>query len=98
MFVIVFILENALVSSLLQFVGDGTSAVVVFIAYFINSLIEYPEEQEKIFQELEEVVGLDRQPTLEDKNKLLYLNAFMQEVQRMSDFLNLFVNVECNSK
>ncbi|GFV73984.1 hypothetical protein TNCV_5108251, partial [Trichonephila clavipes] len=37
--------------------------------------MEYPEEQEKIYKEIVEVVGLERQPTIEDKSKLTYLNT-----------------------
>ncbi|GFU98168.1 cytochrome P450 1A1 [Trichonephila clavipes] len=86
---------RALIGTLTQFVGDGVFAVAAVINFTFKCLMEYPEEQEKIYKEIVEVVGLERQPTIEDKSKLTYLNAFIQETFRISDFFNFFPSQEC---
>ncbi|GFU98179.1 methyl farnesoate epoxidase [Trichonephila clavipes] len=67
--------DRALIGTLTQFVGDGVFAVAAVINFTFKCLMEYPEEQEKIYKEIVEVVGLERQPTIEDKSKLTYLNT-----------------------
>ncbi|PRD30225.1 UNVERIFIED_CONTAM: cyp1a1 [Trichonephila clavipes] len=64
----------------------------------MKSLLEYPEEQDKIYKEIVDVVGVDRQPTIEDKSKLTYLNAFILEALRLSDFFNYFPSQECTKE
>ncbi|GFS86842.1 cytochrome P450 2B11 [Nephila pilipes] len=87
--------DKALIGTLTQFVGDGVFTVAATINFTIKCLMEHPEEQEKIYREIVEVVGLDRQPTIEDKSKLTYLNAFILETFRISDFFNFFPSQEC---
>ncbi|GBN04676.1 hypothetical protein AVEN_171010-1, partial [Araneus ventricosus] len=85
----------ALVQSLTQFVSDGVLSVAAAISILMKFLIERPEEQEKIYKEIIEVVGTDRQPTVEDKSKLPYLNAFISEGLRVSNVFPIFPSVEC---
>jgi cytochrome P450 len=42
----------------------------------------FPEVQQKAQQELDTVVGSDRLPTFRDREKLVYINALVQEVLR----------------
>ena len=81
-----------------QFLADGALSIGVFIGYVLMKLVEYPEECEKIHEEILEVVGQDRLPILEDKIKLPYTNAFIHEVIRLSDFFPMFPSLECTSK
>ncbi|GFS81051.1 cytochrome P450 2B12, partial [Nephila pilipes] len=90
--------DRALIGTLTQFVGDGVFAVAAAVNFSLKCLMEHPEEQEKIYREIVEVVGLDRQPTIEDKSKLTYLNAFIQEAFRLTDFISFFPSQECVSK
>ncbi|GFS86840.1 cytochrome P450 2B1 [Nephila pilipes] len=87
--------DRALIGTLTQFVGDGVFAVAAAVNFSLKCLMEHPEEQEKIYREIVEVVGLDRQPTIEDKSKLTYLNAFIQEAFRLTDFISFFPSQEC---
>ncbi|XP_015921254.2 cytochrome P450 2J1 [Parasteatoda tepidariorum] len=87
--------DKALVRTLLQVVGDGIVFVSFFITSFLNVLLEHPEEQERIYKELIEVVGEDRNPSLEDKSKLPYTNAFIAEVLRCNDLFTTFPTLEC---
>ena len=79
-------------------VGDGILGVATFIGIFLYALIEHPEEQDKIYKEVMEIIGPDRFPTAEDKNQMPYTNAFMNEVIRTSNFFPLFPSLECSSK
>jgi cytochrome P450 len=42
----------------------------------------YPDVQKRAQAELDDVVGQDRFPTFEDRDKLPYIAAIMQEVTR----------------
>lgn len=92
------ILDDALVGSLIQFVGDGIHSVSAFIAGILNILLEYPEEQEKLYSEMMEVVGPNRQPSIEDKPNLPYTNAFINEYIRQTCMINFLPSIECTSK
>lgn len=90
--------DKALLSSIYQFVTDGVLTVSFFIAHILQSLIEHPEEQDKIYEELVEVVGTDRQPTIEDRIKLPYTNSFIYEVIRFSNSFPLFPSLKCTKE
>ncbi|GBN15742.1 Cytochrome P450 18a1 [Araneus ventricosus] len=87
--------DKVLLGSIVQFMGDGALIAASFTSLLLNGLLLSPEEQEKLYNEIVEVIGLDRQPTIEDKAKLTYLNAYIQEAIRTADFLNLFPSQEC---
>ncbi|GFT52078.1 cytochrome P450 2B12 [Trichonephila clavipes] len=63
--------DVSLINSLIQFMGDGVLSVAAFTSAIIRVLIDYPEEQEKVYKEIVEVVGLERQPSMDDKSKCL---------------------------
>ncbi|GBM77232.1 Cytochrome P450 2B12 [Araneus ventricosus] len=87
--------DKTLMGSLMQFMGDGVLAVASFTSFLIKNLLEHPEEQEKVYKEIVEVIGLERQPTIEDKSKLTYFNAYILEALRTADFFNFFPSQEC---
>ncbi|GBM77227.1 Cytochrome P450 2J3 [Araneus ventricosus] len=87
--------DETLMSTLMQFMGDGVLSVSSFTCLLMKSLLMYPEEQEKLYKEVMEVVGPDRQPTIEDKSRLTYFNAYIQEAIRTADFFNFFPTQEC---
>ncbi|KAG8176955.1 hypothetical protein JTE90_015421 [Oedothorax gibbosus] len=90
--------DKYLMSSLVQILGDGVLSVAAFIALFLKTLLDHPEEQEKLYKELVEVVGHDRLPTIEDKSRLTYTNAFMLEGMRVADFFPFFPSMECTKE
>ncbi|CAL1263854.1 unnamed protein product [Larinioides sclopetarius] len=87
--------DETLMSTLMQFMGDGVLSVSSFTSLLVKSLLLHPEEQEKLYKEIMEIIGPDRQPTIEDKSKLTYFNAFIQEAIRTADFFNFFPSQEC---
>ncbi|CAL1263852.1 unnamed protein product [Larinioides sclopetarius] len=90
--------DKLLMGSLMQFMGDGVLSVASFTSLLMKQLLENPEEQEKVYKEIVEVIGLDRQPTIEDKSRLTYFNAYILESLRTSDFFNFFPSQECTKE
>ncbi|CAD6199294.1 unnamed protein product [Caenorhabditis auriculariae] len=76
-------LMNILVD--LWFAGlETTSNTLTWaIAYLLNN----PEVQEEIHEELARVIGSDREIIMSDKNDLVYMNAFINESQRCANLL-----------
>lgn len=78
--------------------GDGVLALAIFLSNFLQAAVENPDEQERVYQELLEVLGADRNPEMDDKSKLTYTNAFISEVLRTSETFTILASLECSSK
>ncbi|XP_022087533.1 cytochrome P450 2U1-like [Acanthaster planci] len=68
---------------ILDLFGAGTDTTSSTLLWLISFVLKYPEVQEKIQQEIYDVVGSDRQPSCEDRPSMPYTNAVINEVQRM---------------
>ena len=60
--------------------GIDTSAQTV--SWLLLSLANRPEIQDKVQEELDRVIGVDTRPTVEDRDRLPYLNAVILENMR----------------
>ncbi|KAI9448530.1 cytochrome P450 [Lactarius indigo] len=60
----------------------GTDTTVSSVTTFFLAMTLYPEIQRKAQEELDAVVGTHRLPTIDDRDKLPYLNALLKEVLR----------------
>ncbi|XP_054711511.1 cytochrome P450 2F3-like [Uloborus diversus] len=90
--------DEMLVESLSQFVGDGIISVSYFIGCLLYALVHHPEEQDKLYEEIKEVVGFERLPTLEDRSRMPYTNAFLYECIRTSNMFSIFPSLECTKE
>ncbi|KAH9507849.1 Cytochrome P450 2G1 [Bulinus truncatus] len=81
--------EENLVYSCWNFFKAGTETSSTTILYGILYLVVHPDIQEKLFQEIKEHVGTDHPPPWDCKQRLVQLNAFILETQRLSSIIPL---------
>lgn len=76
--------DDEIVEELLVIMVAGTDTSAVGAAFVSVVLSRYPEIQEKVFEELQEVFGdSDRAATFEDLPRLKYLDAVIKETLRL---------------
>ena len=58
---------------------DTTSSMLLWaLAYIVN----FPDIQEEMFNNIKEMIGLDRLPEVQDKTKIPLVDAFLKECLR----------------
>jgi cytochrome P450 len=65
----------------------GSDTTVSSLASFFLAMIMFPEVQRKAQKEIDAVVGSDRFPTLDDRDKLPFVDAIVKETHRWNPVL-----------
>ena len=68
-------------------IGAGLDTVSTALQWMMLFLVKYPHIQTKLQELIDQVVGRDRIPSMEDKSSLAYLDAFIYETMRFSSFV-----------
>ena len=76
---------------MIDVMAGGSDTSISFISWFILYMAVKKEIQEKLHEELHQIVGEDRLPILEDVKNLPYLQAVVCEVMRMTSFIPLLI-------
>ena len=79
------LLEDYLVNTIEDMFGAGYETTSTTLRWAIAFLTNFPETQLKIQQELDDVVGGDRLPSLDDRPSMPLLQASIMEVQRLAN-------------
>lgn len=74
--------ETAIVWSAASLYGAAADTIVITFATFTAAMILFPEVQRKAQEEIDRVVGTDRLPGFEDRERLSYINALVKETTR----------------
>ncbi|XP_051578815.1 cytochrome P450 1B1 [Myxocyprinus asiaticus] len=68
-------------------IGAGQDTISTAMQWIFLLLVKYPSMQTKLQEQIDKVVGRDRLPSIEDRSKLAYLDAFIYETMRYTSFV-----------
>jgi hypothetical protein len=63
----------------------GTDTTSMSVSWAILHMIHKPEIQETMYQEIKDVIGLDRFPDMKDRTNMPYCDAVCTETMRISN-------------
>ncbi|KAK7465119.1 hypothetical protein BaRGS_00037698 [Batillaria attramentaria] len=86
-----YITEKSLPMVIFHLFAGGSQTIAPTLRWAVVYFLHHPDVQEKCHQEITEIVGADRRPTMQDKPKMTYLEATEKEILRMANFLSLNV-------
>ncbi|XP_053571430.1 cytochrome P450 2B19 [Bombina bombina] len=77
--------EKTLLWTIVALLAAGTETTTSTLKYCLTVMAHYPEVQEKVQQEIDEVTGSVRLPGIMDRAQMPYTNAVIHETQRLMD-------------
>ncbi|KAI8747687.1 cytochrome P450 2J1 [Biomphalaria glabrata] len=79
--------EMNLLKSVFDLINGGTETTTTTICWFVLYMMNYPQVQKKIYDEINTQIGSGRVPSIQDRPKLVYLNAAIKETQRLASIV-----------
>uniref|UniRef100_A0A8C1V8J5 Cytochrome P450 2J6-like n=2 Tax=Cyprinus carpio TaxID=7962 RepID=A0A8C1V8J5_CYPCA len=79
--------EENLIHCVLDLFGAGTESTAKSLSWALLYMAKFPEVQEKVHSEIDQVIGQTRQPLMEDRAHLPYTYAVMHEILRFANVL-----------
>ncbi|XP_056408163.1 cytochrome P450 1A1-like isoform X2 [Hyla sarda] len=79
--------NEQIISTVNDIFGAGFDTISSALLWCMVYLLKYPEMQEKIQKEIDEVIGTSRSPRFEDRKDFHYTEAFINEVLRHASFV-----------
>ncbi|XP_075119639.1 cytochrome P450 1A1-like [Leptodactylus fuscus] len=79
--------NEQIISTVIDIFGAGFETISSGLLWCMLYLLKYPNNQEKIQKEIDEIIGTSRSPRFEDRKNLHYTEAFINEVLRHSSFV-----------
>nr|XP_056701878.1 cytochrome P450 2D14-like [Euleptes europaea] len=77
--------EQNLIKIIYDLVAAGTETTASTILWGLLKMVLHPEVQKRAHEEIDEVLGRDKTPMMEDQPKMPYTNAVIHEIQRCAD-------------
>lgn len=74
--------EQAIIWSAASLYGAAADTTVITLTTFTLAMIKFPHVQRKAQEEIDRVIGTDRLPNFEDRDKLPYIDALVKEAMR----------------
>ncbi|XP_008320758.1 cytochrome P450 1B1-like [Cynoglossus semilaevis] len=78
-------------STVTDLIGAGQDTVSTSLQWILILLVKHPDMQRKVHELMDKVVGPDRLPTIEDRSRLAYLDAFIYETMRFISYVPLTI-------
>ncbi|KXN86976.1 Cytochrome P450 52A3-A [Leucoagaricus sp. SymC.cos] len=88
--------QNVIKDELINLLVAGRDTTTSLLTFSLYMLIEHPDIEQRLRQEIQSKVGFERAPTSQDIKEMKYLRAFLNEVLRLYPIVP--VNVRTSTK
>ncbi|KAM9392226.1 cytochrome P450 1D1 [Pholidichthys leucotaenia] len=79
--------SSQIIHTVVDIFGAGFDTIIAGLQWSLLYLIKFPDIQERIHQEIDEHIGMERLPRFSDKPKMPFMEAFIYEVFRHASYV-----------